>query len=337
MASWRALLSASPMLFRDFPVDYDARHDLVHTLRLDVATVERSVFLDNRIDADLAAATVLARAAMPPVAPESRAAILLHTSFCGSTLLAKALHDRERRIALREPLVFRRLADAHHNGQAMGAALADLTCRVVQPWSNGAAVLVKPTHVALPIASGLLDALPQAPVLALTSSLEDFLLSNLRKPAETQARTGELVARQSRGNPLDLRTLALPREPDFLDIVALQWSLQREWLAAVQRRFPGRMKVVDASALYARPVATLVAGSAWLGDPLDETGAAARLQPLLGVHAKAPHLAYDAATRESHNAMVREACGPALRAALDRWAAVVAPAMGPDTLDWLDA
>lgn len=326
------------MPFRDFPVDYDARHDLVHELRLDVATVERSVFLDNRIDADLAAAAVRPRTAMAPLPPlASRAAILLHTSFCGSTLLAKAFHDRERRIALREPLVLRRLADAHHQGQAVDAALADLARRVVHPWSNGADVLLKPTHVALPIAAALLDALPQSPVLALTSALEDFLLSNLRKPAETQARTGELVARQARGNLLDLRTLSLPREPDFLDIVALQWSLQRQWLAAVQRRFPGRMRVVDAASLYARPVATVVAGSAWLGDPVDEAAAAARLQPLLGVHAKAPHLAYDAATRESHNAIVRDAYGPALRAALDRWSVAVAPAMGPDTLEWLAA
>lgn len=323
------------MVFRDFPVDYDARHDLVHELRLDVATVEQSVFLDNRIAADLASATLVPRGALRPAAAPSRAAILLHTSFCGSTLLAKALHDRERCIALREPLVFRRLADAAHQGLAVDAALPDLARRVVQPWSNGAPALVKPTHAALPLAPALLASLPQAKVLALTSSLEDFLLSNLRKPAETQARTGELVARQARGNPLDLRRLALPREPDFLDIVALQWSLQREWLALVQRRFPGRMKVVDAASLYARPVETLAASAAWLGDPLDAADAATRLQPLLGVHAKAPHLAYDAATRDAHNAIVRDACGPALRAALDRWSANVAPAMAPEALDGL--
>lgn len=323
------------MRFRDFPVDYDARHDLVHTLTLDVETVERSVFLDTRIDADLGAASAIARGAMAAVAPPARGAILLHTSFCGSTLLAKALHDRECCIALREPLVFRRLADAHHQGVPVDAALGDLAHRVAQPWPNGATALLKPTHVALPLASRLLEALPQAPVLALTSSLEDFLLSNLRKPAETQARTAELVARQALGNPLDLRSLALPRDPDFLDIVAWQWSLQRQWLADLQRRFPGRLKTLDAESLYARPEQTLVASASWLGHALDASRAAVRLKPLLGVHAKAPHLAYDAATRQAHNALVRDACGPALRAALDRWAVDVAPAMTADALDGL--
>lgn len=320
------------MLTRVFPVDYDATHDLVHELPLSIDAVERSIFLDNRIAADLSAARVVQRRLLPPVPLPDRGGLLLHTSFCGSTLLAKALHDREGLIALREPFVLRRLADASFRGQDIAAVLPDLVRRVAQPWPNGATVLVKPTHAALPLAAALMDALPRWPVLALTSSLEDFMLSNLRKPEDTRRRVGELVHRQAGGNPLDPGRIALPSAPDFLDAVALQWSLQREWLGLLQRRFPGRVRMIDAEAFYGAPQKTLIAASEWLGVPLGAEAAARRLEPLLGVHSKAPDLAYDATVREQHNAAVRQAADGALRRALARWRSGIRPAMSVEAL-----
>lgn len=93
-----------------FPVDVDMRSRAVHFAHLPEAVIEAAPFLDNRLDFDLKQVRIVPFESLrgfPAVQP----AWLWHTSFCGSTLLARMLHVSPFNISLREPLVLRRLSD----------------------------------------------------------------------------------------------------------------------------------------------------------------------------------------------------------------------------------
>ena len=98
---------------RWFPVDLNVRERRYGFLRIEDAVLERSSFLDTRIDAPLAQAVAVAADSLGELDVAARApAWLFHTSFCGSTLLARVLHAPPHGVCLREPMVLRRLGDA---------------------------------------------------------------------------------------------------------------------------------------------------------------------------------------------------------------------------------
>jgi hypothetical protein len=203
------------------------------------SVLEESVFLDTRIQAQLAQATPVAADRLDGVGPAASTGFLFHTSFCCSTLLARLLHVEGRSIALKEPLVLRRLADARHSGVPAGK-LTGLSVRLLaRPWTNGGHVLIKPTHVALNIATELLEAAPAARAVLLYGTLEDFLISNIKKPPASQQKVPELAERALLASGWHER---LPREalapPDFLSGVALQWCAQLELAGCCCRARP---------------------------------------------------------------------------------------------------
>src|SRR5688572_9854321 len=189
-----------------FPVDLHVPERRFAFARLDVEALERSTFMDTRLNAQLASlepvdADRAAALAQPAHAP----AWLFHTSFCGSTLLARALHVPPYQVALKEPLVLRRLGDARHAGWDTGDLPSTTARLLARPWNDGGGVLIKATHAALNIAGDLLDASPDSRAVLLTSSLDDFLVSNLKKPADTLAKVPELAERALRAGTLHAR------------------------------------------------------------------------------------------------------------------------------------
>ena len=79
---------------------------------------------------------------------------------------------------------------------------------------------------------------PASRAVLLTSSLDDFLVSNLKKNADTQAKIPALAERALRAGTLHLR---LPPQalqpPDLLCAAALQWAAQRDLVASLASRF----------------------------------------------------------------------------------------------------
>ena len=97
-----------------FPVDLDVPARAFRFLKLAPSVLEDSVFLDTRIGAPLEQAVAVPAGALGASPAGAVPAFLFHTSFCCSTLLARTLHIAPRVVALKEPLVLRRLADARH-------------------------------------------------------------------------------------------------------------------------------------------------------------------------------------------------------------------------------
>ncbi len=313
-----------------FPVDIDLSRKLLHVLPLHTDVLERSIFLDSRIDASLTQAD---RIALDQIefsecgSDDHHGGFLFHTSFCGSTLLARALHLPPWQVSLREPLVLRRFADANVQSQLYPELLSKLTRYFFRPWLDKSAIILKPTHVILPLAAAMLDAAPNKNAIVLTSSLDDFLISNLKKPAETQAKVPELLRRQALGNRFFTPSEQCFKEANFADIVALQWTAQICWIAELQNLYPSRLLIVNATDVYADLCSVAEKAHHWLNLPAPFEAFIKRCDDVSGVHAKAPHLAYDASTRAAHIKMVRQQLQVYIEAAKNRWTERVLPCL----------
>ncbi|WP_198147247.1 hypothetical protein [Pseudoxanthomonas mexicana] len=311
------------------PFDVDLAGGRMQWLRCDEALIQASVFLDPRMPAEgrPQALTPLAPlACLPPSG--HRPAWLWHTSFCGSTLLARLLHLPPYSVALREPLVLRRLSDFADGGQEVSRWLPPVIRLLSRPWRPDGRVVLKPTHAALNIARQAMDAVPDANAVLLTSRLEDFLVSHLKKTEETLSKVPLLVQRALRAGTLAAR---LPPEalqpPSILAAAALQWAAQRELVADLRTTCGDRLQVLEWSCLSAEIEDGTVSTAAFLGLTLPEDALRMHVRVLAGSHSKATSRPYDARMRDQEHALLRSTYRNEVTQAL-RWAAqYVLPAL----------
>lgn len=257
-------------------------------LLLDDDRLASANFLDTRLDVRFAdAAAVPVADVVARRLPRGPVGWLFHTSFCGSTLLARALHVPPYAVALKEPLVLRRLADARKSAWPLDGLVAPTVALLARPWHAGGAIVIKPTHVALGIAADLMAAAPRSRAVVLTSSLEDFLISNLKKPPESHAKIPVLAERALQGTDLRARlSPAALAPPGVLCAAGLQWAAQREHVHALAARLGARLRMLDASQLYADIPAVAAACAAWLELPAPRDAIAAHARDTAGRNAK---------------------------------------------------
>lgn len=254
-----------------FACDLHVGERAFHVLRVDEAVIERSSFLDTRIEAPLdEAVAVSADDVARAEVPAAPIGWLFHTSFCASTLLARALHVAPHTVALKEPLVLRRLADSRHAGTAIDPLIAPAVKLLARPWHPGGAVVVKPTHVAMSLAVDLLAAAPASRAVILTCGLREFLISNLKKPAESQAKIPLLVERALAATDFARRLPAAAlAPPDAICAAGLQWAAQREHVhEVVDAVGHARVRVLDMADLLADLPAAVAECARWLALPI---------------------------------------------------------------------
>lgn len=289
-----------------FPVDLHVPGRRFAFLELDEGVLERSSFLDTRIDAPLDQARPVELADVPAEMPRAPVAWLFHTSFCGSTLAARVLHLPPHAVSLREPLVLRRLGDARHAGWPLDGLIEPTVRLLARPWQEGGAVVIKPTHAALNVAGDLMAAMPGSRAVLLTSSLDDFLVSNLKKTADSQAKIPALAERALKAGTLASRLPpAALQPPDLICAAALQWAAQRELaLDLIQSAGPTRIRVVGMDWLLADLPAAMAAVAQWLGLALPTEALHRRCQAEAARNAKAIDAAYSPDQRARDAALV---------------------------------
>lgn len=325
--------------FRDprwFPVDLGVRRRDYMCLSLEDRVLDTSVFIDNRIEAPLdAAERVNADRIDSSALPQGPVGWIWHTSFCGSSLLARCLHVPPAQVSLKEPLILRRLGDAREKGFDLGDGPMLSARLLARPLHEGGAVVIKPTHAALNVAVDLMQALPDSRAIVLYSSLEDFMVSNLKKSPVDQGRVPLLVNRALNATGLRERLLGeAAHPPGLLGTVALQWGAQRELVADVLHSIgSSRIRSLEASELYGNPAFTAERVQQWLGLPASSDRIAARCSKVALTHAKAFDQPYDAQVRIREAAVLRARHQSSLDDAL-AWAdRVLLPAMRPDALE----
>ena len=125
---------------------------------------------------------------------------IFHHAFVCSTLMARCLNQIDAFFSLKEPWVMRRLADFK---RAQGSRLPAgqwgemFTCYLgllAKNYHTGRTPVIKVTNVANNLLTDVLKYLPGQKILYLYSDLESFLVSNLKKPHETQIKMPALAA-----------------------------------------------------------------------------------------------------------------------------------------------
>lgn len=303
-----------------FPMDLDIRNRRFLFRHTSIESLRSNPFLDNRFTgADDAAQPVDVGALQNlDLTPAPLRGYLLHTSFCCSTLLARLLDFPGRSLALKEPLILRRLSDAALHGAhdpELTAAAVQLLFRDI---AGGFAILVKPTHVALNIAGELLACTPSAKALLITSTLEDFMISNIKKSEDTQRKVPELVERFMAGSDLPAR---LPPEafdpPSLLAGVALQWHAQQQLVHDLLNGPGGTaVRVIHEADLLQEPVATLRAALDWLGWSIPDEDIAAQSALVMNKHAKSAGRTYNLQEKNHETELLRRTFSDELSQAL---------------------
>lgn len=316
---------------RWFAVDLHVPDRRFAMLQIEEDAIARSSFLDTRIEAPLGEAVPCAAAAIERASLPAAASIgwLFHTSFCASTLLARALHLAPHAIALKEPLVLRRLSDARKSGWSLDGLLDPAVRLLGRPWHAGASVVIKPTHVALNIAGDLLAAAPASRAVILTSSLEEFLISNLKKPASSQAKIPLLADQMLRASGFGDRLPSAARQPpDALCAAGVQWAATRELVQDVATAAgAARVRVLDMQPLLADVPGTVIACARWLGVPAPRELLAAHAAECATHNAKELAVPYGTERRTYEAQIVVQHFGEPLRHAMGWLGAHVLPAM----------
>ncbi len=260
-------------------------------------------------------------------------AILWHTAFCCSTLIASCLDAPGTALALKEPMALVDFSAARRQSVTTADhALATATLlRLGLGFSGGERALIKPSNGA----NGLIPdvAVTGAPMILLYSSCREFLLSvagggpepgggESRRQFVRDLMNGRV---RSPNPPLRFGVDHLAGLSD-LQIAALFWHVQvGEFRAAARALGPGRARSLDCQTFLADPARCLTALDAFLGLGLGE----ARLRrvaqgPLMSRYAKQPDRAFDAVERDRGFRSIEAELGPTLDGLVD-WSYQVCP------------
>ena len=257
-------------------------------------------------------------AAVAPPAPRW----LFHSAFCGSTMLAHAFDLPGVASSLSEPVLLNDVVGLRRRGAppAQVARLADAALRALgRCWPGEAAVIVKPSNVANPLAELFLALRPEATAVFLFAPLETFLISVARKGLPCRLWVRELLEGYLRE---DYVALGFGPEDYFrqsdLQVAAVGWLAQHARFVGLAGRLgPARLRMLDADRMIADPAAAVTSVARHFGLALPGGGAGA----VAGGRAFARHSksggTYSADQRSADYAIARASYGEEIAAVLE--------------------
>lgn len=252
-------------------VDLDAGE--CHFSMLDDDAYRRSSFMDHRVQAQTGITARASLTVMERLVAESRLAsrsepigYIFHTAFCCSTLISRCLDIDGTSHALREPAVlmqmanYRRTANPYFTDSSRWQELLrTVLFLLAKPHRSGEVVVIKPTNAANLLAGDIIRTPRSRGILLLYSSLEQFLVSIIKKGEEGRTFIRKLfnVIRMDSDRTNILPLEALVRLTD-LQIAAFVWYLQMDTYLKLLAEFPNAgIRTLDCEAFLAAPVATL--------------------------------------------------------------------------------
>lgn len=301
-------------------VGFNPRERRLHFLHVDAATIERCVFLDQRVlDFSKTHAFALGEVHSMLPAPRDRAppALVLHTAFCCSTLLARCLVLPGRAQVLRELTVYAGLPVAREqlDPDAWRALIECVGWLSSRSFDAATRAVNKPTNLALPAASDLLATHADARAVLIWSDLPSFLVSNSKRGAA--ARPQLLAMYRALDPPLAFAAAHTTIETlDHLQLAALIWRFQMQEIAAIDVAQVAKLRVLDAEDFLAAPAPITIAAQRWLGIEPDPAATRARLAIELGRHAKGGDIAFDPQRRRHEEQVALQYFGAHVEAAI---------------------
>jgi len=254
-------ISAPALLFDPeyFVFDFDLDSELTRFLVVEEEKLVLAPFIDIRFEPiakgqfsvstrELVSLEGMHNIKRPP------SVFVFHHAFVCSTLLARCMNQIDAFFSLKEPWILRRLADlkrarAHVIPRAQWRET--FTCYLnllAKNYQTGTTPLIKVTNVANNLLEDVLRYFPGQKILYLYSDLESFLVSNLKKPPDTQKKMLGLAAGFLSDGDFTQR---FPRFSDvnglsFLQVCALTWLVNLYNFRRSAEQFgPAKVKALE--------------------------------------------------------------------------------------------
>lgn len=265
--------------------------------------------------------------------PSARNRLILHTSFCGSTYLARLLDIAPRSFVYKEPQALIDLADRKvgHDDVDGGQLLADVLDLVLaqlrKSWNQDETALIKPSNWVnslVPVLSRISD---QTNYAIVDIDDRDFLVAVLSGGRERIVYVLRLFAHLQTGfteyDRIVREASDTRRDPiqNAARLCMLALHLQRRLFDIVD---PHRVNRINRREIINSPEAATKRAAAMLGVNLTSEEIAMSAVRNIGTHAKAPDRAFDTADRKRADQAVEQLYGDRIDAAI-AWAADTLP------------
>jgi len=236
-----------------FPFSFDQEYRHLTFVKTDAQTLRDAPFLDGRfITKNVARQTVPIDLLLSelPVSRNLPPPMIFHSAFCCSTLMAKALDKPGLCLSLKEPEIIMSLANAkrmlpraNRPGEDFKQMYELVMHLLARRFSSEEIVMIKPTNSA----NNLLEdaVVCNAPIVLMFASLEDFLVSVLKKGEACRS----FIRTQFNIFTLDPCAMAdIPPRQAFtftdLQIATLVWRHQLELFYHVQLSYKGNVATI---------------------------------------------------------------------------------------------
>jgi hypothetical protein len=227
---------------------------------------------------------------------------IFHSSFCCSTLLAKALAVEGIAASLSEPNILVNLAERMMRaGHATNQSALELSLQLLRrPLASRESIIVKASSFANALIQPILGELPGSRAVLLYSDVQTFLTSVLKRGLLGRVNARKLYRSLIGWTSLDFGFSAAETfEQTDLQIAALAWLMQIAHFRDVAiARGPEQVILLDAADLLARPAAELQRVQSFFGLGLDEDRIRAIVGGVFAKHSKFLDRDYDSASRE---------------------------------------
>jgi hypothetical protein len=319
-----------------FPIDFDPDTDEFLILPVTAGLIDDSAFLDERLDVDWAAATRLNWQDVPCASRIPNPALLFHTAFCCSTLLARSLQSPPRIVAIREPQALLRLARAamfQPRSRIEGPLRAALHL-LARPWSSGGRCLIKPTNQVNNLLPDILR-LTAGKAILLRSSLPEFVISCCKKLPEADTRVRWMAQHLLKDTRLQ-RELEVPwnHHFHFIEACVLAWHAQIERYAdALADDTADRLRSLDMQDMLDNPEGVVAACADWLELDIDASALQERVRTEFRRNAKHPERPFDPLRRAQERTEVMARYSNVLETALAWERETIAP-LARLPIDW---
>jgi hypothetical protein len=235
-------------------------------------------------------------------APKAPLHFIFNTSFCCSTLLAKALEVPGTSTSLREPNILVNAAERLIAGEATNSkAELQLALRLLErPFATGEKVIVKPSNFANRLLEPMMELRPGSRAVLLYSGPATYLRSVAKRGLIARINARKLFQNLRAWTALDFGfSGAETFQQTDLQIAGLAWLMQIAHFRAVEDRLePGRVMIVDAADFLADPADKLQRIQSLFGLGLDERRIAGIVDgPIFTKHSKSD-VDYDRIARE---------------------------------------
>lgn len=311
-----------------FPIHFDPERGEVWLLPITADVVSDCTFLDRSAGGDWAHATRVPWQQLQAPRHPLHPALLFHTAFCGSTLLARTLQSPPDVMSLREPYALMPLAYAapSQDPAAIDGPLEVVLQLLSRPWTPNGRVLIKPTNQVNNLIHSILR-LTRGNAILLYSSLSEFIVSCCKKLPEAESHARWTAQHLLRGSDL-LQALDVPWDHPFhfVESCVLAWHAQIEiYSAALANDSDDRLRSLDFARLLDDPSRVVPACAQWLDLGGEPSFWQARAAVEFSRNAKHTERPFDPQKRAEERAALMRRHAALLEAALAWSKEVVAP------------